>query len=98
MAAGSRIEVLHFDDAALTPYAGNYESTELGVTYKLSVESGHLMLRINGNSPRKLTPTVRDEFQGDLGIVTFQKDATGHVSGLSVSDGRIRNVAFHRSQ
>jgi hypothetical protein len=95
---GSKIEDLHLDDAVLTAYAGNYASAELGVTYKLSVESGNLMLRINSNPPLKLTSTVRDEFQGSLGILTFKRDTNGHVSGLSVSDGRIRNVAFSRIQ
>lgn len=95
---GSRIEDLRLDALALSAYAGDYASAELGVTYRLSVENGYLMLRINWNSPLKLTATVRDEFQSDLGILTFQRDANGHLSGLSVSDGRIRNLVFTRIQ
>jgi hypothetical protein len=95
---GSKIEELHLSDAALAAYAGTYSSTELNATYKLSVENGNLMLGINWNSPLKLNPLVRDEFEsGGVGTLVFQRGADGRISGLSVFAGRARNVTFQRT-
>ena len=92
---GTKIDELHLNDAVLAAYAGAYSSTELNATYKLSVENGILVLRNNNwNSPLKLNPLVRDEFEsGDIGTLVFQRDADGRISGLSVFAGRIRICA-----
>jgi CubicO group peptidase (beta-lactamase class C family) len=95
---GTKMDELQLNDAALAAYAGAYSSTELNATYKLSVENGDLMLRNNWNAPLKLSPLVRDEFNsGDIGTLVFQRDADGRISGLSVFDGRIRNVTFEKT-
>jgi len=94
----TKIDELHLNDAALAAYAGAYSSTELNATYKLSVENGNLMLRTNWNSPLKLNPLVRDEFESDgFGTLVFQRDTDGRISGPSVFAGRIRNVTFERT-
>ncbi len=93
---GTKIDELHLNDAALAGYAGAYSSTELNATYKLSVENGNLMLRNNWNPPLKLSPLVRDEFEG-FGTLVFQRDAAGRISGFSVFASRIRNVTFQKT-
>jgi CubicO group peptidase (beta-lactamase class C family) len=95
---GTRIGEIHLDAAGVAAYAGAYKSSELDATYKLSVENGSLMLRINWNPPLKLNPLVRDEFENDdLGTLVFHRDASDHISGLSVFQGRIRNVTFEKT-
>ena len=70
---------------------------ELDATYKLSVENGSLMLRSNWNPALKLAPLVRDEFDsGDLGTLVFHRDSGNRISGLSVFDGRTRNLTFEK--
>jgi CubicO group peptidase (beta-lactamase class C family) len=96
--AGARISEIHLNAADLAAYAGAYKSTELDATYKLSVENGSLVLRISWNAPLNLDPLVRDEFEnGDLGTLVFHRDANDRVSGLSMFQGRIRNVTFEKT-
>jgi CubicO group peptidase (beta-lactamase class C family) len=97
---GAKIENLHLDDATLSTYAGIYRNTELDATYKLSVESGNLTLRMNWNSVIKLEPVVQNEFSGGGITLVFRKDGRGRVSGLSVFagwDGVIRNMKFEKT-
>lgn len=97
MFAGTKIERVHVGDADLAAYAGTYTSKELDATYKLSVENGSLMLQSNWNPALKLVPLVRDEFEsGDLGTLVFHRDSGNRISGLSVFDGRIRNLTFEK--
>lgn len=96
--AGTRIEALRLSDAALAAYAGEYRSTELDATYKLSAGKGGLMLRMGWNSPLRLDPLVRDEFESDdLGTLVFHRDAEDRISGLSVFSGRVRDVSFEKT-
>lgn len=96
---GSKIDELHLDNTALAGYGGSYWSAELQAIYRLAVENGSLMLRINWNLPLELAPLVRDEFENDeLGTLVFQRDAAGRVSGLSVFAGRIRNLVFKKTE
>jgi CubicO group peptidase (beta-lactamase class C family) len=97
--AGTRINDLHLDDAALAAYVGTYSSAELDATYKLSVENGSLMLLVNWNSAVKLQPIIQNEFDAGGRTIVFRRDNTNHVSGLSVFsgwDGAIRNEWFEK--
>lgn len=97
--AGTRIDDFHLDDAALAAYTGVYKSAELDATYKLSVESGSLMLTVGWNPPIKLEPIVQNEFAGDGLALVFRRDNSDHVSGLSIFagwDGAIRNESFEK--
>lgn len=96
--AGSRFERVQLSEANLTEYVGTFRSKELDTTYKLSVENGKLMLVCNWSPALKLDPVVRDEFQIDnFGTIVFRRDAKGQISGLSVFDGRIRNIGFDKN-
>jgi CubicO group peptidase (beta-lactamase class C family) len=97
--AGQRIADLALDDAALQPYVGTYKSPELDATYKLSVEKGSLMLRMNWKPPIKLEPAVQNEFNGGGMTLVFRGDHTTRISGLTVFagwDGAIRNQGFEK--
>jgi CubicO group peptidase (beta-lactamase class C family) len=97
--AGPRIEDLHVDEAALAIYIGVYKSVELDATYKLSIDKGSLMLRINRDVAVELQPIIQDEFDAGGMTLVFHKDKANHVSGLSVFsgwDGAIRNESFDK--
>jgi CubicO group peptidase (beta-lactamase class C family) len=71
------------------PYTGSYRSTELEATYRLAVENGALVLRVNWNPPVTLEPVEQDTFlAGDFGTLTFQRDGNHRVSG--------RNIRFEK--
>jgi CubicO group peptidase (beta-lactamase class C family) len=97
--AGTKIADLRLDDAALAAYAGVYESAALDATYKLSVESGSLVLRTNWNPMVKLQPIVQNEFDAGGMTLVFRRINADHVIGLSVFsgwDGLIRNESFEK--
>jgi CubicO group peptidase (beta-lactamase class C family) len=95
---GKRIGDFRADDEALAAYAGVYRSNELDATYRLSVENGSLILRMNSDAPIKLKPIVQNEFDAGYGItLSFGRDNKDHPSGLSVFAGwndQIRNETF----
>jgi len=86
--------------AELADLAGDYYSDELDVTYTIGVEGDHLAVRsIWMSDPVSLTGVVKDRFEsgsGSLGVVAFDRDAQGKVSGLQIHGGRVRNVALRR--
>jgi CubicO group peptidase (beta-lactamase class C family) len=95
--AANKLGAISVAERDLADYAGTYESTELDATYQLSVDGGQLTLRNRWNPKLTLAPLVRDEFEtAGLGTLVFRRDANGRISGLSLFDDRIRNVAFDK--
>jgi CubicO group peptidase (beta-lactamase class C family) len=43
-----------------------------------------------------LTPVYADAFRGDLGWITFEREASGRVSRLNVSQDRMWRLSFDR--
>src|SRR5262249_3992082 len=82
-------------DVALATYAGAYRSTELDATFKLSVQNGSLMLRMNWTRSLKLDPSARDEFQASGILLAFRRNSE-HITGFDLSEGRVRNVRFDK--
>jgi hypothetical protein len=82
----------------LSDYAGEYESDELQVRYRVEVQDGALVMQHPRHGTIALTPLWRDDFGGALWFtrsVEFQRDASGRVSGFSVFvDERSRNIRF----
>ena len=96
---GSKVEAPNLNDEALAPFVGRYKSTELDATYALSIDKGHLMLRVNWEEPLMLTPLTPDEFDlaGGLGTLVFHRDVNHRVSGLGLFSGRVLNVSFDKT-
>ena len=72
-------------------YAGSFQSPELGVSWKLSVESGQLTLE---NTPALVALPVAgplsggtepDSFYSSAGFLQFTRDASGQVNGFNLS-------------
>ena len=82
----------------LAHYPGEYTSAELQATYRFAVKDGKLTLATNWQEPAVLEPTVRDEFQGPVGVaMVFRRDAAGRINGCDLFAGRVRNISFTRS-
>jgi hypothetical protein len=93
----------------LSPYAGDYWSTELGVTYRLAVSDGGLKmlalldgsgsLRTN-NLPFKqlFSATATDEFAIEKSPIAihFQRDPNQLIKGFTLDAGRTRGMSFSR--
>ncbi len=84
--------------ADLRRFEGRYLSPELETIYTLVVESGKLIAKHRRHADFELTPTERDAFEGAsfFGVARFERDGSGAVTGMRVSNGRVRNLLFNR--
>ncbi len=93
--------VAPFDPATvdLEQYTGVYYSPELETMYTLVVEEDQLVARHIRHEPATFTPDAPDRFTGSqfyLRQVAFERDGRGDITGLRVSNGRVRNLLFER--
>ncbi|MEO7456748.1 MAG: DUF3471 domain-containing protein, partial [Gemmatimonadaceae bacterium] len=91
------------DDASERPlriaeYAGDYESSELSVTYTVAVRDTALVMRQFRRGTARLIHAFGDEFTSTMGAaIAFERDASGRVTGFTANAGdRNRNVKFIR--
>ena len=82
--------------AQLNEYAGSYRSGELNTSWRVDQRDGKLMISgARGEVSVELTPLFADAFSGAGWVVRFGREA-GRVTGLTVTTGRSRRVAFAR--
>ena len=81
----------------LAAYEGVYVSHEAPAGIAVAVRDGRLWLRRPGSPPTPLAPTYADVFAGPAGVVTFQRDPAGAVTGFHFNNGRVRAMAFART-
>lgn len=94
-----RVEPWAPDAAALEAYAGRYYSDELETFYTMAVEEGQLVARHRRHGTLRLEAEAPDRFRAAPWFFTqlrFERAATGAVTGLRVSSGRVRDLAFVR--
>jgi CubicO group peptidase (beta-lactamase class C family) len=93
-------EAKPFDPKAvrLSEFAGKYYSPELLTFYTLVVEHDTLVARHQRHDDIQLTPRKADEFETNsfLGRIDFKRNASGKIDGLTMSNGRVRNLAFNK--
>ncbi len=76
-------------------YAGSYVSPEVGVTWTLIAKNDTLMLHQQRGSDMPLHPLFRDAFAG-VGVLRFQRDTHGLVTGLTVTSRGVHALRFDR--
>jgi hypothetical protein len=91
----ARHEVAHPSRADLERYAGTYYSDELRATYVVSATDTALTFRTGTNDPETGRPAYGDVFLG-FANVEFLRDATGSVTGMQFSTGRVRRIRFEK--
>jgi len=83
--------------ADLGALVGTYVSDEADTTFEAVVEAGSLVLKRSPDAILKLTPAYADAFISPaLGGVIFRRDASGKVTGLSVTQDRVWDLPFRR--
>jgi len=93
---GRRADAWEPGPADLAPFAGVYESEELGTAYRLVLEEGRLVARHRKREDAALQPTLRDTFLIRGAVARFSRDGAGAVEGFTLSDGRVWNVRFRK--
>jgi CubicO group peptidase (beta-lactamase class C family) len=90
-----------FDRASvqLTDFTGTFYSPELETTYSLVVTDDTLRALHQRHDDRNLIPSKKDEFSNNfLGNVAFTRGKANKVTGMKISNGRVRNLAFVKVQ
>lgn len=83
------------DADALAMFAGEYESVELDARWRLVVDGTQLSLHPRRGDSMPLSPAFNDAFTGS-GLLLFQRNDAGNVTGFSLSIGRARGIGFQR--
>jgi hypothetical protein len=87
--------------AAVSAYAGLYESPEAETTLRVAVDStGALAVtRVSmPGGPWRMTPAYRDGFKIEPGMMVFTRDSAGRINGFRFTTGRVRNLLFNRTE
>ena len=80
----------------MSDYTGRYFSDEIETFYDVIVEEERLVLKQRRMNDNPLTPGEVDKFSSAGTEIRFERDSENSVIGLAVSNGRTRNVKFHR--
>ncbi|MDA0330284.1 MAG: serine hydrolase [Gemmatimonadetes bacterium] len=82
----------------LATLAGRYFSPELQTMYTLAVEGARLIAKHRRHADFDFEPVEEDSFSGEsfFGTADFQRDGSGAVTGMRVSNGRVRNMWFEK--
>ena len=92
-----RVTEANPDGAKLNEYVGTYTSPELGVTYRVVIENGRVVLKRRMQADLTLNPTYADAFTNS-GSWVFTRGADGRVNALVFTQGRVRGIRFERTQ
>lgn len=82
--------------AALNKFAGRYHSVDTDMTYSVRVLDGRLKLSWPRGYDITLEAVGGDHFVGSRGTMTFTRTASGAISGLTISNRRLRRLLAER--
>jgi CubicO group peptidase (beta-lactamase class C family) len=86
-----------FAPAVLQDFIGDYWSDEAETKFTAMIDKGRLVLRRRPGVLIELEQTDTDAFRGQqLGTVTFRRNASGAVEGLSIKQDRVWDLRFVR--
>jgi CubicO group peptidase (beta-lactamase class C family) len=81
----------------LGDYVGTYASDEAEVTYTAAIDGDTLVLKRRPDAVIRLKPEYADGFSGPLGFVRFHRDASGRVIAFGVTQDRVWDLRFAKS-
>jgi hypothetical protein len=80
-------------------YVGRYYSSELETFYSIKVEDGRLIAWHRRHGDMALTPKEKDVFSGSewfFSEVRFEGNEAGAITGMRISNGRVRNLSLEK--
>ena len=81
----------------LSEFVGEYWSDEAETKFTAMIDKGRLVLRRRPGVLIELEAVGKDAFRGQqLGTVTFRRNASGAVEGLSIKQDRVWDLRFAR--
>jgi len=94
---GKKLADFDLTSVDLKKFTGSFYSSELQTTYQLKIENDTLKAYHQRHDPFKLTYIQENAFAADawfFGSAIFILDESGSVTGLNVTNGRVRNLEF----
>ncbi|HWY44337.1 MAG TPA: serine hydrolase domain-containing protein [Candidatus Sulfotelmatobacter sp.] len=89
-------ETVSLTAGQLKLFEGDYWSRELQIIYRVSFESGALVLHVRNLPPKQLRAISADEFQLEEGPKLKMMMKEGSVSGFLLDAGRTRGMLFEK--
>ena len=83
-------------DHRLTDFVGEYWSDEAETKFTALIDKDRLVLRRRPGTLIELTAVEKDTFRGQIGTVTFRRNASGTVESLSIKQDRVWDLRFVR--
>ncbi len=84
--------------AGIAAYVGTYRSDELEATIEITRADTTLLFTSRNDRPRSLRAVGVDEFVGVGGVLVFGRDGTGAITGMMLSQGRMKNLGFVKAR
>ncbi len=80
--------------SVLSALAGSYWSDEAETMLTAAIEEDRLVLKRRPDTVMRMVAIGPDKFRGPIGTVTFLRNASGAVEGLSVNQDRVWDLRF----
>jgi hypothetical protein len=80
----------------LSDFVGDYWSDEAETKLTAQIDKDRLVLRRRPGVLLELDPVEKDTFRGQIGTVTFHRNASGAVTALSIKQDRVWDLRFER--
>ncbi|MEJ2585857.1 MAG: serine hydrolase [Robiginitalea sp.] len=92
------VEDTENSEGQLPEYTGAYYSPEIENTYTVTLQAGALQLYHPRHGDIPLKRLFPDVYSGEwpVGTVEFQRNPAGRVTGILISNGRVRNAWFEK--
>jgi CubicO group peptidase (beta-lactamase class C family) len=92
--AVQQLSAISLSDVQREALAGEYFSPELQANYRLSDDSGSVVLQVGRYYSAAISPFENDVFNWALGTLEFQRNENNEISGFLLQAGSIRDIAF----
>src|SRR5687768_12232290 len=82
--------------ATLSDFVGDYWSDEAETKFTAQIDKDRLVLRRRPGTLISLELVGKDQFRGQIGTVTFHRNASGRVESFSIKQDRVWDLRFSR--
>ncbi len=96
VAGGTSGSMTSITEVRLSDFAGDYWSDEAETKFTALIDGNRLLLRRRPGTLIELRPVERDTFRGQIGTVTFHRNAAGTVESFSIKQDRVWDLRFAR--
>jgi CubicO group peptidase (beta-lactamase class C family) len=92
------VEPASYKPQQLAEYAGEYYSSELDTTYRITPRDDGLLFRTGNWGDFLLSPRFVDSFANpqEMGSLMFSRDPKNHVNGFVIRSGKVKNLRFNK--